>query len=331
MNIFIKMRDGIRTFISNNDIVVSRIFKGVMAYLCLRIINTNFGYSNVLSNGWISLVVAFLCAFVPGSAFSLVMLIYLFIQLASLSADVAFMAITLYAITYILCGIYHGQFYYNVIGIPVCYQMHIPFVMPLQSALFGGASEVTTVLCGSVTAYYLKSVKEHASQLMDAQENVSVSDLLMSGMLANTMFYVFLTAMVVMFLVVYLIRCADIAHAWTIAIFAGILVEFGILLAGYLLLNRSSQIPWLIVGNIIALVLGLGSNYLLFDLDYSRSEKVQFEDDEYYYYVTAVPKIRIEQEVKEIKKITEGSTTSRYSKIDFSEDDESDEKGSDKG
>lgn len=39
----------------------------------------------------------------------------------------------------------------------------------------------------------------------------------------------------------------------------------------------------------LALVLQL----TVFSLDYSRTEYVQFEDDEYYYYVKAVPKITI--------------------------------------
>ena len=28
-------------------------------------------------------------------------------------------------------------------------------------------------------------------------------------------------------------------------------------------------------------------------MDYTRTEKVQFEDDDYYYYVKAVPKIKV--------------------------------------
>ena len=38
--------------------------------------------------------------------------------------------------------------------------------------------------------------------------------------------------------------------------------------------------------------------------DYTRTEHVQFEDDEYYYYVTAVPKMHISEQEKEIKRIT---------------------------
>ena len=39
-------------------------------------------------------------------------------------------------------------------------------------------------------------------------------------------------------------------------------------------------------------------------MDYSRTEKVQFEDDEYYYYVKAVPKVNLSSKEKQIKKIS---------------------------
>ena len=41
----------------------------------------------------------------------------------------------------------------------------------------------------------------------------------------------------------------------------------------------------------------------LFDGDYSRAENVQFEDDEYYYYVKAVPKVILSRPKKTVKKI----------------------------
>jgi disulfide oxidoreductase YuzD len=38
-------------------------------------------------------------------------------------------------------------------------------------------------------------------------------------------------------------------------------------------------------------------------VDYTRTERVQFEDDEYYYYVKAVPKNMIAEPKKTVKKI----------------------------
>ncbi|MFQ9120350.1 MAG: hypothetical protein ACLR4N_07255 [Mediterraneibacter faecis] len=40
-------------------------------------------------------------------------------------------------------------------------------------------------------------------------------------------------------------------------------------------------------------------------MDYSRTENVQFEDDEYYYYVKAVPKVGVQMPEKQVKHITE--------------------------
>ena len=49
----------------------------------------------------------------------------------------------------------------------------------------------------------------------------------------------------------------------------------------------------LIFGNILAVIVGMILELFLFSVDYARSERLQFEDDEYYYYVKAVPKMSI--------------------------------------
>ena len=43
----------------------------------------------------------------------------------------------------------------------------------------------------------------------------------------------------------------------------------------------------------------------MFSVDYSRSENLQFEDDEYYYYVKAIPKMNVSTQEKTIKRINE--------------------------
>ena len=55
---------------------------------------------------------------------------------------------------------------------------------------------------------------------------------------------------------------------------------------------------------LIVLAIGIILTYFIMDLDYSQVQNVQFEDDDYYYYVTAVPKIRLAREEKKVKKIT---------------------------
>ena len=51
--------------------------------------------------------------------------------------------------------------------------------------------------------------------------------------------------------------------------------------------------------SLIVLVL----QFFIFNVDYSRAEYVQFEDDEYYYYVKAVPKIVLHERQPRSKNI----------------------------
>ncbi len=39
-----------------------------------------------------------------------------------------------------------------------------------------------------------------------------------------------------------------------------------------------------------------------FSVDYSKAEKFQYEDDEYYYYVKAIPKVSVAVPEKRVKK-----------------------------
>ena len=56
---------------------------------------------------------------------------------------------------------------------------------------------------------------------------------------------------------------------------------------------------------VLGAVTGLVLELLFFSVDYSRTENIQFEDDEYYYYVKAVPKVGVAVPEKKVKRITE--------------------------
>jgi hypothetical protein len=63
-----------------------------------------------------------------------------------------------------------------------------------------------------------------------------------------------------------------------------------------------------IIGTVISALLMLVVEFFAFNLDYSRTEKVQFEDDEYYYYVKAVPKVTVATPERKVKKINRART-----------------------
>ena len=76
------------------------------------------------------------------------------------------------------------------------------------------------------------------------------------------------------------------------------------MIAGDMVLGISGKTITILVGSIISCVIAFVIQFLFFNLDYSRTERLQFEDDEYYYYVKAVPKMAVAVPEKRVKRIT---------------------------
>ena len=63
----------------------------------------------------------------------------------------------------------------------------------------------------------------------------------------------------------------------------GMLADIVILLVGDLMYDANFAIGSVLLGSIAGAVLALLMQFFHFNLDYARTEKVQFEEDEYYY------------------------------------------------
>jgi hypothetical protein len=84
-----------------------------------------------------------------------------------------------------------------------------------------------------------------------------------------------------------------------------LIVNIVIGVAGNVVLNLETSYAGLMIGNVIAIIVGIILEFFLFSVDYTRAEHIQYEDDEYYYYVKAVPKVSIAVPEKTVKRISE--------------------------
>ena len=137
--------------------------------------------------------------------------------------------------------------------------------------------------------------------------------------------YLVLAIMVVTLVIVYIIRKMSIEHAWAVAIIFGILFEAVGMIAGNMVLGISGKTITILVGSIISCVIAFVIQFLFFNLDYSRTERLQFEDDEYYYYVKAVPKAIVAGTDKKVTRFSGKEEQDRMTKKRFAEEMEIDE------
>ncbi len=305
MNKITMIRDRIRTLIIEHEMMAQRLWRGILTFVSLLVINRYFGYLSILNHSWVALLIALGVAFIPTSGAGLVLAIYLVIHLANLATDVAMILLLLFLLGYFLCYFYQSKEDYNMILLPVFTQLGIPFVIPMESGLMGGLSEVCSIICGGTISFYLQETRNNASSFLEEGNDISAADVLLHQVLGNRLFYYYMVALIVMFLVISLVRYRKVPYAWMAAVLLGTVSEVVIMLAGYLVTSVPSKVPALLIGSALVLAFGFILNFFFRNLDYTRVEHVQFEDDEYYYYVTAVPKVHLAAEDKKVVKITD--------------------------
>ena len=73
----------------------------------------------------------------------------------------------------------------------------------------------------------------------------------------------------------------------------------------------SVSVPGLIIAIILSAAVAGVYHFFVFAVDYSRTEYVQFEDDDYHYYVKAVPKIAVSKPDVKVQRINTRKTPRR--------------------
>ena len=171
--------------------------------------------------------------------------------------------------------------------------------------LVGRPVSAVSVASGTIVYYMIKYMTDSASVLSTFEEEKMLEKFryVIDGMLENRDMFVTIAAFVATLSIVYLIRRLKVDYAWTIAMITGALLDILILLFGDLMYNTKISIMGVIIGSAVSVLLAKILEFFVFNVDYSRTEYVQFEDDEYYYYVKAVPKNTVAAPQKRVKTI----------------------------
>ncbi|MBP7060198.1 MAG: hypothetical protein KBA87_07245 [Lachnospiraceae bacterium] len=304
MSLFGEVREKLKGFVAKHDIALSHVWHGILCLIGQIAIIQSFPDQNPLNNALNVAILTVVGAFVPISATVIILIFVALIHLAALSGEVALVAVLLLFIGYLISSYYQADTKYNLVLLPVFYKFGIPFAVPMAAGLTGSLKDVTTVIFGSFEAYFFRLVVDNRAALSDPDGSTTAVSLIMEHMLKNRIFYCFLVAQIVMFLVVYIIRTRNTEHSWAVGVGFGSVASFAVMIVGNLFFHSNDNVLSLMLGMVITVVLGLAMSFAFVDLDYSRPENVQFEDDDYYYYVTAIPKAKLQEEKRTVTHIT---------------------------
>ena len=300
----LKIKEQIIQFISRFEIYVNAAVHFVIAYAAFSLITSQVGFMESLEEYPIPLLLALLCSFLPAGAMLFCGAMLILIHFYALSIELCAIAAMIFIILSCLYFRFSsGKGLYTMLTGVLSY-FGIPYVMPCAAGLVNGPYSVISVLCGSVVYFLLKSVKENAALFVSSDgSRKTLMTLAINQILGNKEMYLYLVAFAVAAILVYCIRKLTTDHAHMIALIIGSAAQMGIVCCGEIYIGNASEIWKVIIGCVISLVILFAFSFMRLSLDYSRVEHTQFEDDEYYYYVKAVPKAFVAVPDKQVKKI----------------------------
>ena len=329
MTTLLEIKEKLIRFYGKNEIYLLPVIKFVFALFTFLMINNSIGYMKFISRTPVALILALVCSVIPVNGMIVLAALVSLIDFYALSLEVCLVGLLLFAVIYFIYFRFAPKSGFNAILTPICFKLHIPYIVPVGTGLLSEAYSVISVACGTVLYFFIRGVGENANALGSAAEESDSSAskivIALNQLVGNKEMYLVLVIFVIAALMVYLIRRLDIEHAWTIALMSGILFEMIGLTAGYLLLGISGRTVGVIAGSIVSGVIAFLIEFLFFNLDYSRTEKLQFEDDEYYYFVKAIPKSLVTEKDKQIKRFNGNGERERLNKKKFAEEMEIDE------
>lgn len=305
MTVLFEIREKLKTIYGRYEAFILPLIKFLIAFAVLLTINGRMGYMTRLDNVAIVLIAALMCSFLPMGCIALIAALITLLHMYALSMEVAVVGVSLYLVMYLIFFRFCPKESLLVLLTPLFFVLKIPYVIPLVAGLVCTPASVVSVGCGVAVHYLLQVVITNAPNIKTMPEGDYIPKLrlIIDGLLGSREMLVIMVAFAVTIVVVYLVRRLSVSYSWTIAMIAGAMVDIVVLLVGDLMYDINISVLGILLGSVLAIAVAKVIEFFRFCVDYNHTEYVQYEDDDYYYYVKAIPKMTVAAATNTVKKI----------------------------
>lgn len=311
MSSLLEWREKIQTLYAQYSTYIDKGIRFALALTSFLLITNNIGFMNKLTNPVVSVGLAVVCAFLPAIMTAVIAAGLMLAHMFTLSIGVAGIAAVMLLLMFIFYFRFTPKKAVILLLTPIAFVLKVPVLIPVVYGLIGTPIYVIPITFGTVVYFLIKYTKTFAGTLKGA-DNSSLMNVIINfvkQIMMSKELWVAAGAVIICFILVYAIRRMSVAHAWEIGAVSGAAAYIAVMAAGNIVLDTSIEYISLIVGCVLGAAVGYGMELMIFSVDYARTENLQFEDDEYYYYVKAVPKISVAPSEKRVKRINKHQET----------------------
>ena len=280
-NALLELKEKLKMLYASYGSYLLVLFKFLLAFLVFEEINGLLPYVEALDQIFVVLLASLICSIMPWNLMVFLGMGLIVGQCYGIGIEIAGFALALILIMVILY-------------LRFTFSFGVPCLIPIGYGLTRTPSSAISAGMGVVLYYFMELVSDNASVLTGADKEGKIQNLqfLSDGLMKNQEMMVTIIAFVTVLVIVYVVRRLEVEYAWHIAVFGGGIAYMIIMAAGGIFLEATIPVIPLVAGTMVSVFVGEILEFFFFHVDYKLTERLQFEDDEYYYYVKAVPKIK---------------------------------------
>ncbi|MBO4627554.1 MAG: hypothetical protein J5645_06225 [Lachnospiraceae bacterium] len=314
MMLLFELRAKVTSIYQKYDFWINLALRFVLLFLTYSRLAKILPYSKTLCKTPALIALALVSSFLPSSLMVVVAAMYVCFQIVA--ADSAILALTVFAL-FMICYCFFLRFTPRqgaaMIATPMLQSFGIPYAVPILLGLFSNLLAIVPMCCGVFAFYTIRFVRENIDALAQyslKSEPQQIFITVLDQLLKNPAMYVTMLILALVIIVVYLVRRINMDYAFEISIAVGT----GVMMLGYIIADLKYDMGIRVASMVFACLISGGVCLVLLFfvrvLQYSAAEHVEFEDDDYFYYVTAIPKVKAgAPKLKEKKVIRRRKTT----------------------
>ena len=288
--------------------IINPIVKFFLSTLVFNWINTEIGYDQRFASKTIVLLLSAICAVTPGGVLVFLAMVLMLVHVFHASILLAVLLFLMDIVLYGLLMRFSPDEALAAVAVPVLAKYNLHYSVPMVLGCTANPLSMLPCACGVILYNMIGVIKTFSGQqinLKNLDEVIGLFTGVVDAFLANKQMLITIAVFALVIVVIYIIRRCSFDFAFIVSIGAGVLVNILGFLVAVLHFNVSINAGKLILMSLFSGVIAVVLEFFKRVLDYTAIERVQFEDDDYYYYVKAVPKVNVSIPRHSVKRMSD--------------------------
>ena len=293
MTLLRELRYKLTGFYSRQSSLLSILLKFVLALAVFLSLKKVIGGEGLFTNTFLILILTLLCSILPVAAIPILGGVMTVGLSWGVGYDAAGAAAVVLMVLLVLFLRFAPESALIIVFMPMAMYFGAPQVVPVCAALKQRLTAVLATISG-VVIYYLLLTLHSVGKLGSVSGSADMMarlEGLANGIFGRPEMILNLIILCGVFVLTHAIRSLPIRNSYLVAVLVGSLFYAVMMPVGGALSGVAVSPAAMALGAAASIVTSLIFVFFIYDVDYKATEYLQFDDDEYYYYVKAMPKM----------------------------------------